>query len=244
MFCFRQSNNLINKVNERALKLIYQHNCNFEVLLEKQRDFSIRQRNLQVLITEIYEIVNCIAPPIMNSQFTFVLNQHNLRNFQELWTEKGNTVNYGLEIVTYRAPVLWAKLPPEYKFAGSLTAFKSKIKSCRCGICTCGPCKEYQPSLGYIYTIRIRVPRYFYLLMLELQHNAHCVSFQKDPEKGYHWNDPSRYLHDSRHKVVCETCFRVNNQGIGVQHSSFSNTDFELVKSAGIILANDLTCFN
>ena len=33
----------------------------------------------------------------------------------------------------------------------------------------------------------------------------------------------------SRHEVVCETCFRVNNQGIGVQYSSFSNTDFELV---------------
>ena len=31
MFCFRQSNNLINKVHERALKLIYQDKCNFEV---------------------------------------------------------------------------------------------------------------------------------------------------------------------------------------------------------------------
>ena len=88
MFCFRQSNNLINKVHERALKLIYQDNSNFEVLLEKQHDFSIHQRNLQVLMTEIYKIVNGIAPPIMNSLFTFRLNQHNLRNFQELSTEK------------------------------------------------------------------------------------------------------------------------------------------------------------
>ena len=44
MFCFRQSNNLINKVHERALKLIYQDNCIFEFLLEKQHDFSIHQR--------------------------------------------------------------------------------------------------------------------------------------------------------------------------------------------------------
>ena len=51
MFCFRKSNNLIFKVHERALKLIYQDNCNFEVLLEKQHDFSIHQRNLQVLMT-------------------------------------------------------------------------------------------------------------------------------------------------------------------------------------------------
>ena len=114
MFCFRQSNNLINKVHERALKLIHQDNCNCQTLLEKQHDFLIHQRNLQVLMTEIYKIVNGIAPPIMNSLFTFRLNQHNLRNFQELLTEKRNTVNYGLETVTYRAPVFWSKLPSEY----------------------------------------------------------------------------------------------------------------------------------
>ena len=101
MFCFRQSNNLINKVHERALKLIYQDNCNFQVLLEKQHDFSIHQRNLQVLMTEIYKIVNGIA-----SSISLLRNQHNVRNFQELLTEKRNTVNYGLETVTYRAPSL------------------------------------------------------------------------------------------------------------------------------------------
>ena len=141
MFCFRQSNNLINKVHERALKLIYQDNCNFQVLLEKQHDFLIHQRTLQVLMTEIYKIVNGITPPIMNSLFTFCLNQHNLRNFQELFTEKRNTVNYALETVTYSAPVPWSKLPSEYKLAGSLTAFKSKIKSWKCDICTCKLCK-------------------------------------------------------------------------------------------------------
>ena len=109
----------------------------FEVLLEKQHDFSIHQRNLQVLITEIYKIVNEIAPPITNFLFTFRLNQHNLINFQELSTENKNTD-------------LWAKLPSEYKLARSLTAFKSKIKSWECEICTCRLCKKYQPSLGYI----------------------------------------------------------------------------------------------
>ena len=54
----------------------------------------------------------------MNSLFTFCLNQHNLRNFRELLTEKRNTVNYGLETVTYLAPVLWSKLPSEYKLEG------------------------------------------------------------------------------------------------------------------------------
>ena len=86
----------------------------------------------------------------MNSLFTFRLNQHNLRNFQELSTERRNIDNYCLETVTYKTPIVWAKLPSEYKLAGSLTAFESKIKSWKWEICTCRLCKEYQPSLGYI----------------------------------------------------------------------------------------------
>ena len=54
----------------RVLKLIYQDKCNFEVLPEKLHDFSIHQKNFQVLMTVIYEIGNSIAPPIMNSLFT------------------------------------------------------------------------------------------------------------------------------------------------------------------------------
>ena len=75
-------------------------------MLEKRKEFTIHQRNLQVLMTEIYKIVNGIAPPIMNSLFNFRLNQYNIRNFQELSTEKRNTINYGLETVTYRAPAI------------------------------------------------------------------------------------------------------------------------------------------
>ena len=45
----------------RALNPIYQDICNFEVLSGKQHDFSIYQRNLQVLMTEIYKIANGIA---------------------------------------------------------------------------------------------------------------------------------------------------------------------------------------
>ena len=69
-------------------------------------------------MTEIYKIVHCITTLIINSLFKFRLNQYNLRNVQELLTEKRNTANYGLKTVTYKAPVLWSKLPSEYKLVG------------------------------------------------------------------------------------------------------------------------------
>ena len=133
---------------------------------------------------EIYKIVNGIAPPIMNALFTFRLDQHNLRNFQELSPEKRNTVNYGLKTVTYRALILWAKLPSEYKLAGSLTAFKSKLKSWKCEICTCRLCKEHQPSLKYIETIRIRLSPYFYLLYVGIGTQRTLCCLPKRSGKG------------------------------------------------------------
>ena len=49
-----QATDLVNeKLDPRQAE---QDNCNFQVLLEKQHDFSIHQRNLQVLMTEIYKI--------------------------------------------------------------------------------------------------------------------------------------------------------------------------------------------
>ena len=67
-------------------------------------------------------------------------------------------------------------------------------------------------------------PSIFLFTDLELERNALCVAFQKDPEKGYHWNDSSRHLYAySRHEVTCETCFRVKSQSIGVD-SLFINS--------------------
>ena len=57
-------------------------------------------------MTEVYKIVNGIAPPIMNSLFNFRANIHNIRNFQEIFTENRKTVKYGIETVTYPGPFL------------------------------------------------------------------------------------------------------------------------------------------
>ena len=47
----------------------------------------------------------------MHHLFQFRENTFNLRNFREIATHKKKTSNYGLEIVSYTAPFLWAKLP-------------------------------------------------------------------------------------------------------------------------------------
>ena len=111
MFCSRQSNNLINKVHERGLRLTYRDETkDFQQILREQNEITIHQRNLQVLMTEVHKIVNSIAPRIMNSLFQFHCNTNSIRNFQESYTENRKTVRYGTETVTNQAPFLWANL--------------------------------------------------------------------------------------------------------------------------------------
>ena len=104
MFCPRRSSNLINQVQERPVITYNDQLTHFKSLLLNHNEITKHQRNLQVLMTKIYKIINHIAPPIMSSLFEIPENTHNMRNFQVLSIESRRTVNYGLETICYRAP--------------------------------------------------------------------------------------------------------------------------------------------
>ena len=66
MFHNRALNNRINKIHERALRLVYQNkNLSFSELLE------LDQRILQVLVMEIFKVRNNLSPEIMKQAFDF-----------------------------------------------------------------------------------------------------------------------------------------------------------------------------
>ena len=115
----------------------------FQQILREQSEITIHQRDLQVLITEVYK-QNCKQYHIiMNSLFQFRYNTNNIRYFQEIYTENRKTVSYGTETVTYRALFLWANLHTKYKNAKSLDEFKSKIKAWKYEFCQCTLSKKY-----------------------------------------------------------------------------------------------------
>ena len=72
MFHSRTLNNKINTLHEQALRLVYQdNNLTFEELLHKDGSFTIHQRNIQKLATEMYKIKHYFSPSFMNSIFPF-----------------------------------------------------------------------------------------------------------------------------------------------------------------------------
>ena len=78
----RSMNNRINKIHEKALRLIYkdEKNLSLDDLLKKEKSVSVHQRNLRILAREIYKVRNDLGPEIMKDIFRFVQKPCNLRN--------------------------------------------------------------------------------------------------------------------------------------------------------------------
>ena len=59
---------MINKLHERALRLLPNVNVNdFEALLCKSNVISCHHRKIQMLMIDLYKIVNEVAPPVVDS---------------------------------------------------------------------------------------------------------------------------------------------------------------------------------
>ena len=130
MFHSRTLNNRINKIHERALRLVYKNETflSFDDLLKRDRSVSIHQKNLQILATEIYKTKNDLGPKIMKDTFHFIQKPYNLRNDPELQRRKNRTVYFGTENISSLASKIWELMPSDIRSANSLGVFKEKIK--------------------------------------------------------------------------------------------------------------------
>ena len=152
MFHSRELENRINKIHERAIRLVYQDqsNLSFKELLNKFDLYSIHQKNLQCLAIEIFKAKNKISPCLINDLFIFKEKKCNLRNNIALKRRKDNTVHYGSETILSLAPKIWDLIPEKIKSESTLTGFKAKIKVWKTNKCPCRLCKIYVHHIGFI----------------------------------------------------------------------------------------------
>ena len=124
MYCQRQSNTLINKIHERALRIAYNdYVCSFETLLEKDGSLSIHQRNIQSLAIEIFKTNNDLNPNFMKEIFRPVNHNYNTRR-DNLYLPNLRTVSYGLDTFGYRENQIWNSIPNEIKSVKGIDTFK------------------------------------------------------------------------------------------------------------------------
>ena len=113
IFHSRKLNSRVNKLHERALRMAYQdYASSFTELVEKDNSTTIHNRNIQLLATELFNVMNWLSPPFMNE--VFVENPqlyYDLRKKSEFKRNNVKMVYNGTE--TFLGSRIW-EIVPDY----------------------------------------------------------------------------------------------------------------------------------
>ena len=93
----RTLNNKINRIQGRALRIVYHdYKSNFKELLERYHSFTIHERNIQYLATEAYKVKNGLFPVIIIDVFQLGKNfAHEIISGNNLQRANIQTVHFG-----------------------------------------------------------------------------------------------------------------------------------------------------
>ena len=151
MFCSRKMNTRINRIHERALRLVYNdYTTSFTELLKKDKSISIHHRNIHYVAIEMYKVVNDLCPSFISELFE-KNNGPTTRKRNMFVRAKVNTVYKGDNSLRIYGPKVWDEMLPEkLKECPSLNKFKNMIKSWVPENCPCRLCKHYVQGLGFI----------------------------------------------------------------------------------------------
>lgn len=109
----RALNSKVNRLYEKALRLVYRN--------------KISLRNLKILATEICKAKNDLIPEIMKDIFCFVEKTYNLKSNSTLKRSCNDSLYFDTENISSLAPEIWEFVPNEIKHAVSLESSEKKL---------------------------------------------------------------------------------------------------------------------
>ena len=101
-FCSQKINNRMNRIRERALKIVYKdYILTFAEIFEEDGSVSIHIRNLQVLATKLFKARNNLSPPIVQHIFGTTETAYSLHTGTIFESRRIQTQRYGIGSLTY-----------------------------------------------------------------------------------------------------------------------------------------------
>ena len=140
-FCSAKSTNTTEKIQERALRFLYNDHVSSYVLLKSQRCTMYVSR-LRSLSLEIFKTLNDLNPSFMKDIFQIRASNYSSRNPNNLTHYRPNQVTFGTNSLRFLGPQIWNCLPEELKSADdNLNTFKSLITQWDGPTCNCNACR-------------------------------------------------------------------------------------------------------
>ena len=115
MFHSRSINTRINRIHERALRIVFKDDkSTFDELLSISGSFTIHQRNIQTLAIELYKVYYGLSPKIMNQIFPLNLTSTHPGG-DDFKGRNVRTVSWGTETLAHLGPKIWPLIPSDTK---------------------------------------------------------------------------------------------------------------------------------
>ena len=116
MFYSRRTNNKINRLHQRALRIVYDDDVSiFDQLLAMEKSFCIHHQNIQRLLIEIYKVLRDISGNISKELLVKRESTISLRSKPELVVPSADSILKGKILIRYFGSVIWNSLPIEIR---------------------------------------------------------------------------------------------------------------------------------
>ena len=141
-FCSVASTNKMEKIQERALRFIYNDfQSSTEALLSLSDTSPLHIKRMKLMACEAYKIINELSPTYIRDLINVKVSQYNFRNEHQASLPQVNSTRYGLKSFRYEAARIWNSLPNNIRTAESFPHFKRLIRTwdrinCKCSSCS------------------------------------------------------------------------------------------------------------
>ena len=139
-FCSSKSFKKIEKIEERALRILYNDSTSdYNQLLNKSSKASMEVKLLRNLALEIFKTLNHLKSEYMKEIFYKTTNFTH-RHFN-IKVNQNNTTKYGNKSLRSLGPHIWISLPKQTKEGTDCNKFKNYIDKwlrtkCKCNLCS------------------------------------------------------------------------------------------------------------
>ena len=127
-FCGETNTKKIEKIQERALRFIYnEYTSSYEDLLCKSKLPSLKVRRLRTFALEVFKIVNKDCPVYLFDLIDIKNTPYSFRYQNKAALPQVRTTNVGLQSFRYAGAKLWNELPDQFRKDMSLDQFKNGL---------------------------------------------------------------------------------------------------------------------
>jgi hypothetical protein len=140
-FCSKTKAKLIEKIQERGLRYVYNdNNSTYNDLLKVSKRETMYNIRLKKIAIYVYKCVNQLSPVYLHDVFQIKRTPYSMRSEIILVQPKVNTVSYGINSFHYHGAKIWNSLPEKVKLSNSLTKFKKMLSTYDRPLCVCSYC--------------------------------------------------------------------------------------------------------